>query len=197
MAKRFRFDTILAAEDICNLNEERERLQAYIAQREKIVVYGPRNYGKTSLVKSVIIPEFEKKNKNSFVFFVDLMQVRNGKAVDLRMSKAFEASFAKSFPTKSLLESAKNIISSLRPSIEFDPITSQPSVSLNLAQDNDHDWWPDILANIRDGIAREYPCLLIFDEFQDLAFVDGAEGMIRNVLQEFTDVPIVIMVSKR
>ena len=184
IVKKFRYDTVLSADEICNLEDERDALLGHLQRRDKVIVYGPRNYGKTSLVKSVIIPEFRKQHKKSFVFFVDLMQVRNQAALDLRMSKAFEFAFAKSFPTKSLLENAKSILSSLRPTIDFDGMTGEPSVSLNLSTDRGHEWWAEILMNIRENLAKEYPCLLIFDEFQDLTFVDGAEGTIRNILQE-------------
>ena len=195
--KRFRYDSILAADDICNLTTERDALLKHIKHKEKVVVYGPRNYGKTSLIKSVIIPEFRKSNKKSFVFFVDLMEVRSNKAIDLRMSKALESSLAESFPKKNLIESVIDTISALRPTIEFDPITSQPGITLNLDKDKNYDWWPEILKNIRDNFAKKYPCLLVFDEFQDLAAIDGVQGVIRNVLQEFSDIPMIIMGSKR
>ena len=71
--KKFVFDCLVDRENICNLKKEQIKLFQFIEKKMNVVLYAPRNYGKTSLLKNIIIPDFKKNNKNkAFVFFVDL-----------------------------------------------------------------------------------------------------------------------------
>ena len=47
----FQYDTFLKPENICNLTRERIFLEKAKSVYEKVVIYGRRNSGKTSLVK--------------------------------------------------------------------------------------------------------------------------------------------------
>ena len=67
---QFLYDALLEEKDICNLHEERERIFKGIERNEKMVIYGKRNTGKTSLIKNVIVPWFQKKHSNHFVLFL-------------------------------------------------------------------------------------------------------------------------------
>ena len=85
----------------------------------------------------------------------------------------------------------------LKPSLEIDPITNLPSLSVNTSNTRTHLQWQDIFTTIRTEIAPHYPTLLIFDEFQDIAFIPGIQGEMRQVLEAFRDVPIIILGSKQ
>lgn len=195
--KAFYYDTVLDADNICNLARERDLLLEGIRGDRKMVVYGPRNCGKTSLVKSVVVPSFKKKNRRSFVLFADLMEVKDMASIDRRMHTGFERSFAESFPGRRLLEAAKNLIGSLRPNITLDPNTGQPSLSIAPDAKSAAPPFMEIFSAIRKGIAADVPTLIILDEFQDIAFVPEAQGLLRQALQEFRSVPIILMGSKR
>lgn len=52
--KRFIFDSILDEENICNLEKEKHKITKGVDHGLKLLVYGKRNMGKTSLVKNVI-----------------------------------------------------------------------------------------------------------------------------------------------
>ncbi len=54
--KRFIYDQLVTAENICNLTRERTAIGRHFVCRERVVVYAPRNFGKTSLLKNVVIP---------------------------------------------------------------------------------------------------------------------------------------------
>lgn len=195
--KEFIYDTIIDAENICNLNHEIKLLKEAVEANKKVVVYGPRNYGKTSVIKSIIIPYFRKIHHQSFVLFADLMEVRSEAAINARIRRSFERSFSEAFPAKNLLEKAKQFISSLSPTISIDPLTALPEISISAQNKEINTFWQDIFRNINNKIAKELPVLIVLDEFQDIAFVDGAQGLFRQVLQEFKDISIVILGSKQ
>ncbi len=194
--KQFIFDTLVDEENICNLARERKTIASALEHHKKLIVYAPRNYGKTSLVKNAVLPAFKKKHKKSFVLFADLMGVKSWEGIEHRMGLSFAHAFAQSFPAQQLIETAKRFIAGLRPQISFDAATGTPSLSLSA--DSAHT--PTPLADICRSIAsigREFPCVMVLDEFQDIVFVDEAEAKFRAALQELGNIAIVIMGSKR
>jgi AAA+ ATPase superfamily predicted ATPase len=52
--KRFIFDSILDEENICNLENEKHKIMKGVDSGLKLLVYGKRNTGKTSLIKNVV-----------------------------------------------------------------------------------------------------------------------------------------------
>src|SRR4051812_36665729 len=91
--KRFQYDTLLDPINICNLTQELRLIEQGLKKKEKMVIYGKRNSGKTSLVKNVVIPHFRKKNPYSFVLFVDLMEVKDLLSLNQRIQISFQNSF--------------------------------------------------------------------------------------------------------
>ncbi len=194
--KAFVYDTILEAHNICNLQKEKKLLLSGALANKKMVVYGPRNFGKTSLIKSVIIPEFQKKHKKSFILFADLMEVKALKSIEERIKIAFEMAFNKSFPSQSILENAKKFLLNLRPQLEIDALTGAPSLTVVSAQQNKGPSLIEIFKSIKK-ISTQIPTLIILDEFQDIAFVPEAQGQMRGVLQELPESAIILMGSKQ
>jgi len=194
--KRFQFDVLLDRENICNLKREGARLRHGIESGEKMVVYGRRNMGKTSLIKSVIIPDFKKKHSESFILFADLMQVKNMNSLSNRLKLAFEESFRDSFPKKSLLEDIKKYLKGMKPVVTIDPLTGEPSFSISSASDEGSSIGK-IFQLIQKNLLSQMPGLIILDEFQDITEVDEAEGLFRNALQTLGDTPVILMGSKK
>lgn len=197
LQKRFYTDILLDSEDICNLSRERTLLQNGVNKNEKMVVYGRRNSGKTSLVKNGIIPWFRNNHPESFVLFADLMQVRNMESLTDRIQTSFQASFKESFPSKTLIQNILHTIQSLRPIISVDALTGEPSFTIDLVQSTSEHSLKEIFDVIQKKILTKMPGLLVFDEFQDIAFVPEAEGILRNILQHFKDIPVIFMGSKK
>ena len=195
----FIYDTILTADEICNLKQERETLLKAADRKKNLVIFGPRNSGKTSLLKSVIIPEFERRHKRSFTLFCDLMGVKSAEMIHARIETAFKQAFAHAFPKKALYEKAKEFLKSLHPTLEFDPLTGEPSLSLASGSKEKHITFTEIFSVIETEIAPRYPTLIVIDEFQDIAEVTDASfvlGEIRNSFQKQDQAAIFLMGSK-
>ncbi len=195
--KIFRYDVLLEEEDICNLTQEKNKILKCILKKEKMVVFGRRNSGKTSLVKNVIIPHFKKQNKSCFILFVDLMEVKDLTSLSSRLRIGFQQAFQEAFPKKAFLESVKKYIQNLKPTIEINSVSGETGFTILPKGDGDHSSFKEILEIINLKIAKEVPTLLVIDEFQDAAFVAQALGLLRNELQSFKDVPVILMGSKK
>lgn len=194
--KQFYYDTLLDEENICNLLKERDVIEKAIRAKKKLVVYGPRNFGKTSLVKNVVLSNFHKKHPHGFVFFADLMEVKSLESIDHRISKGFESSFRRSFPGKSFMEGVGKFLAGLRPQITIDPQNGSPSLSITSEVGRKHISVDEIFETI-SKIAKERDTIIVLDEFQDIAFVEEAQGIFRNIFQNIKDLPLIVMGSKR
>jgi hypothetical protein len=194
--KQFVFDRLVDRENICNLDREQQALRDAIARAGGTVVYGPRNYGKTSVMRNVIIEDFKRTNKRAFVFFVDLLGVRDSQSLADRMSGSLSRSFAASFPVQGLLESATRFLGSLRPEVSLDPQTGSPAISLRTESAA-----PALaLQTVWEHIARitgDLASLVVLDEFQDVAFVGDGAAQMRTGLEGLPRVPVIVMGSKR
>lgn len=192
----FQYDTLLKPENICNLTRERSFLEKSLLAREKVVIYGRRNSGKTSLVKNAIVPWFEKRNKKSFVLFVDLMEVKDVASIHERIRVGFERAFSKYFPAKSLLKVAVEIVGSLRPTVNLDELTGAPQLTLEISKQRTISF-VDIFSIIAKKISLTHEVLIVLDEFQDVALVPEAQGLFRQAFQEFEAGALIIMGSKQ
>src|SRR3989338_9932558 len=102
--KKFLFDVVLDAENICNLQEDRRFLSQQVLAGKRIVFYGRRNTGKTSLVKSIVIPTFFSKHKKGLTVFADLMGVQSMEQISSRLQRALEQGINAIQPTKTFLK---------------------------------------------------------------------------------------------
>ncbi len=194
--KRFIFDRLVDRENICDLIREQELLNRYVEQRAHVVVYAPRNYGKTSVVKNIISEEFRCRHKRCFVFFAELMGIRSMNSLEARLRSAFERSFEESFPLRNLLDNARHFISSLRPEISIDPLTGSPSLSLGITEQHSAITIQSLFTHMAN-ILREIPGLVVLDEFQDIALIPEASGTMRAAFEEVDSAPVILMGSKQ
>ena len=194
--KQFVFDRLVDPDNICNLQREQQALKDGVGRGSRMVVYGPRSYGKTSVVRNVTVEEFRRTRKRHFVLFADLLGVRSMESLNRRLSASLQRSFAASFPVKSLLENAGRFLGALRPEIALDPQTGSPSLSLH-ARDREPGRSLQTLWEHIAGITEEVDSLIVLDEFQDVAFIEEAPAQLRSCLEALGDVPILLIGSKR
>ena len=194
--KKFIFDRLVDRENICNMQKERLLLSKHIKQKANVVIFAPRNYGKTSLLKNVVIEDFKKEHKKSFVFFVDLFGVKDMESLVNRLINAFEHSFSQSFPVKNLLQEVKTFLTNLKPEISMDSLSGSPSISLGLSPQR-KEYSIEYIFQLIDGIAKKIPALIVIDEFQDIVAVEESQAIFRTVFQNMQVIPTILMGSKR
>ena len=194
--KQFVFDRLVDRENICNQQREQQVLRDAVGRGHRMVVYGPRNYGKTSVVRNITIKEFRRTRKCHFVLFADLLGVRSMQSLTRRLATSLQRSFAASFPVGSLLENASRFLGALRPEIALDPQTGSPSLSLHTREPESAGSLQTLWEHIA-GITEEVDSLIVLDEFQDVAFVDEAPAQLRPCLERLGATPIVLLGSKR
>lgn len=193
---KFVYDTPVTSEDICNLTKDRQKLNDAVTRGERVVLYGRRNTGKTSLLMHSVMPAFVAKNPQGFAIYADLLGVKSLNDISRRLRKAYEFTAKKSAPLMSALQSAANLVKGIRPTLTFGDFGS-PEFSLSFDTDSGEDEI-DLLFRFFAKIAESRPLLLIIDEFQDIALIEQAEALIRSALQMLpSTVPVVLSGSKK
>ncbi|MFC1596104.1 ATP-binding protein [Candidatus Margulisiibacteriota bacterium] len=194
MCKGFVFDTLVDEDNLCNLTRERNLIYESIIKKRNVVIYAPRNYGKTSLVKNVIIKDFKARNKNAYVFYIDLFSVKSIESFNMLLKVALEHSIRDLYIAK-IKKEMKDFILSLKPTISYDSITGMANFSFN-SIDTDN---PSNIFTIFETIqqfSKKYPTLLVIDEFQEILNIEPQIGILRGILQE-ASFPTIIMGSKQ
>ncbi len=195
--KRFIFDSILDEENICNLEKEKHAIMKGVDSGLKLLVYGKRNTGKTSLIKNVIAKSWLQRHSSGFFMYVDLMGVRQLSQVSERMTIAFSEAYNDCFRMKSVFNSVLKIIRGIKPSIELDE-KGNPKLSFGIEGGEKTRRFTEILKQLDLIYANNIPVFLVLDEFQDIALIDEAEALFRNGLEHLgSQIPVIISGSKQ
>jgi hypothetical protein len=195
--KRFIFDSILDEENICNLNKEKHKIMKGVDNGLKLLVYGKRNMGKTSLLKNVIAKSWLRRQSSGFFMYVDLMGVKQLSQISERMTIAFSEAYNDCFKMKSVFNNMLKIITGIKPSIELDE-KGYPKLSFGIVGGEKIRPFTDILKQLDLIYASNIPIFLVLDEFQDIALIDEAEALFRGSLEHIDlRIPVVISGSKQ
>ena len=190
-------DALLEEEDICNFKREIAQLDHLVEHKGRAILYAPRNYGKTSIIKNVTARHFAKRHKQGLIFFADFMEVKSMADIELRLTRSFEKAYNRHFPLKSILSALKAFVSGLRYDVELDPMTGLPSVQLQPGPQRKATVTIQDIFDSLQRIAQTRPVLLIFDEFQDIHSIASAQSLFRQGFQTLSKTPIIVSGSKR
>lgn len=194
--KTFKFGQLIAREDICDRQKEISFLQKICSAKGRAIVYGRRRFGKTSIVKNVIIGDYFSKNKKSLAVYADFFQLDSVEDAALRLKTALEQALSQRAKLRTFMESVQNYLKHFRIEISADPLSGMPYIHLAGQYVSDEKSLSDIFSALKN-LSKEYDILLALDEFQDIRNVSGLEGKLRSEIQSLDNVPVVLLGSKK
>lgn len=194
--KTFKFGQLLTKEDICDREQEIRLLRNIGKQGGRAVVYGSRRFGKTSLVKNVIMQDFLTSKKNSLAVYADLFQIDSLRDAAMRLQVAIESALSERAKAKTFLKAIGNYIKHFRIEITADPLSGMPKVSLRGNSERDEQTLHELFGTLK-ALSSDYKILFVLDEFQDIANISGLEALLRSEIQALTDTPVILLGSKR
>ena len=194
--KEFVVDRILNREDICNLKKTANTILVGVLAGKNQVFYGRRNTGKTSLIRNVVFPEYRKKHKDGIAIFADLIGVRSLDDISQRIMLGISQALVKKFPTQSKIKTIVKGLLNLQPKIALDPQTGEIGLILS-SKATGTSALQEVFKEI-SYIHKKSGVVVAFDEFQDVALVEGAEAALRSCLQEVSkNLPVIVLGSKK
>lgn len=191
--KEFYYNILVNKDDLADRREDIENISKLLKAGKKIALYAPRRYGKSSLAKNILPDEIKKKNFVALYF--DFMGVQSIDDVCVRLSYGISQGLSQYLPAKNFFEGLKKTFKNMAFSIEPDTLTGEISFSIATKEGKT----PALLSLLKSmvQIAETYPCLFLFDEFQDIHFSKDILGQMRSELQKLKNTPMVFLGSKR
>ena len=189
----FRFGGIVSGEYFYNREEELLRLKQTLAGGNNVILYAPRRYGKSSLVKKVLD---ELSDEGFVTLSLDFMRVYSRET----FIKNYAAVIAKS-QGASLEKTVKKIaklISGIVPSVSFDS-SGIPSFSISWIEGKDKERTLADVINLPDKFATpQKRWIIAFDEFQEVTKLNGEnfEKLLRSCIQNHQNVSYLFFGSK-
>ncbi len=194
--KTFKFGQLLSREDICDRKEEIAFLQKICAAKGRAIVYGRRRFGKTSIVKNVVIGGLFAKNKKFLAIYADLFQLDSIEDMALRLKTALEQALNQRAKLRAFIAGIQNYLRHFRLEISTDPLSGMPTIHLSGQNVSDEKSLNDVFLAIR-SLSKRHDILLALDEFQDIRNVSGLEGKLRSEIQSLDNIPVILLGSKR
>ena len=194
MSNPFKFGSAVTGDQYYDRTIDGDKLYSIIAGgSSNVVLYAPRRYGKTSLVKKVI----EKWADDGFTcLYFDMMKIDS---IESFCEKYASAVYVAESATDKIIRLIGSCLSGLRPKFTVDE-SGKPTVELDFTARR---FSGDDLENILDlpekvaGGKRTF--VIIFDEFQEIASWSGGiplEGVFRGCIQHHDSVRYVFLGSK-
>lgn len=194
--KRFIYNTLVDRANICNLTNESDQLVKALQTSDKMVIYGKRDSGKTSLIKNRVIPDWLEKTPGGMAIYAELYGVKSIEDVAEKLTIYFNKAYQTTFTIRATLKATARTLGGLRPSFAISPDGSMEASLRGEAEgspkvENFFKW---VVKLHKNGI----PVAIILDEFQDIAFAKGAEEILREELQNLDfDIPVIVLGSKQ
>jgi AAA+ ATPase superfamily predicted ATPase len=197
----FPYDKLIYADNFCNFKQEQKTLLEAIKNKKCVKIYGPRNFGKTSLVKNIVGLKWEQESpKNRIIIYADFFSVTSLEDISMELTQAFNKAISQKRNLRDKSVIWLNELKNLRPvwQVPASP-GSLGDFSLRTEDNEKVIDFELLLENIeRLQKKKQFEFLIIFDEFQEIHKIKKAEAKLRGALQNFSvDIPIVALGSKQ
>ncbi len=183
MSNPFYLQEVPVDAPFCDRNRELTELQSYAEAKANVVLFSPRRYGKTSLVKRI---QNSLANKGAVTLFADFFGVASVDDVASRLAKAVFVITHKKDP---LWKSALRAMKSFRPVLKPDP---SGGVSLSVEPSTTGKGGLELLDETMNSLrefvnATKSLVHVALDEFQEIVTLREAlqvEGIMRTQIQQ-------------
>lgn len=195
MKNPFSFREIPITAPFCDREKELSELTSHGVNKTNVVLYSPRRYGKTSLIKRV---QHELSRDGMATVYVDLMGVDSIDTVATRLAmKLYD--FCQS--DKTLMQKAWEILKRLRFVFEVNPTEPGGSVTLKAIGLKGIELLEQTMKELGIFIAGQAKGVnIVFDEFQDITVLHDSrqiEGVLRSNIQNHSNASYFFLGSRR
>lgn len=182
MKNPFHTDTLEPDQPFCNRVEELSSLSGHARNGMNVVLFAPRRYGKTSLVRRV---QHQLRSEGVCVIYAQFMRLVSVDDLVHRLAKAVVVGLHEH---ESLLDKGKRWLRhlpSVQPVFTLDPSTGTPAVSIRMTSrpKDPLDALESLLEELGALLAKDdFHVCIALDEFQDI--VDIKEPRVEALLRE-------------
>lgn len=183
----------VSPEYFCDRVEETQDLISALHNGRNITLVSPRRMGKTGLINHAFY-NMMKKDKDTVCYYVDLYQTDSLAS----LVNKFANSVLGTLDTKQekIVKNVVGFFKSLRPTINVDPMTGEPSFSVNVQPELAEHSLAEIFGYMEQS---GKDCYVAYDEFQTIAeYSDkNVEALLRSYIQQLSSVHFIFSGSQR
>lgn len=188
---------IVQRKDFCNRDAEIKDLLRYARNGDNVILFSPRRYGKSSLIKIVL----ERLEKEGFVaVYVDLFPITSEQDFISRFSSGLLKGIGRGVDPRNLGERIANLFKRMIPSIEVKPngyaltVKFDQTVETGLLLD-------DLMEGLYGYVERKkLKACIALDEFQEITELPDSkkiEGILRSHSQLHKEIAYFYVGSRR
>lgn len=185
MANPFTLKVIPPDSAFCNRDRELEELSAHIRNRENVVLFSPRRYGKTSLIRRL---QSSLSRQKAFTIYADFFMVTSLEDLAARIAGSV---YGVLHQRESLLKKGARFLKIFR---SFRPVfkpSADGSMTLSVEVSSPSLGGVDLLERVMKELGdfvhqEKNVCHIAFDEFQEITELknEAIEGILRRHIQE-------------
>jgi AAA+ ATPase superfamily predicted ATPase len=193
VANPFKYGTVVSGEDFADREAELQQLSSSLRETVRIFLVAPRRYGKTSLIRNVLMTLQRQKFLTAYVDLYwatsasDFMGLYTTSVI--RGSKSI---------AKRAAHFVREFLPRLRPSLSFDP-AGNPELSVGVSDEGRAEVAGEVF-HLPEQIAKSQGkrFVVVLDEFQDIMRIGGEdlERQLRAAIQHHSRVSYLFAGSK-
>ncbi|MBR0023416.1 MAG: ATP-binding protein [Muribaculaceae bacterium] len=166
-------------EYFCDREQETKSIITALHNERNITLVAPRRMGKTGLIHHVL-NKIEQTQPDVRCFYVDIFPTKNLQQMVQAMARAILGKLDS--PSQTAMRKVTQFFGRFRPTVTYDEITGTPTVSLDIAPNEERNTLKQIFEYMHQSGVR---CYVAIDEFQQiLQYSDtGIEALIRSYIQ--------------
>jgi len=188
----FKYGGVVRMPYFIGREDEVRDLTMSLAGGANIILYSPRRYGKTSLIRRV---SEELETQGITVVYLDLFQVNSQEKF---LVSYLQAIFKKSTRWEKMLQRISGLIRSARPVLTMDQ-EGKPVLSLESGRGGSTSALFEEVVDLPEKLAGKKRWVVVLDEFQEVENLNGEtfEKQLRASIQNHRQVNYVLMGSKK
>lgn len=166
-------------EYFCDRKRETQAIITALHNERNITLVAPRRMGKTGLIHHVF-NQIEQSQPDVRCFYVDIFPTKNLQQMVQAMARAILGKLDS--PSQNAMRKLQQFFGRFRPTVTYDEITGIPTVSLDIAPNEERNTLEQIFKYMQQSGVR---CYVAIDEFQQiLQYSDsGIEALMRSCIQ--------------
>lgn len=189
----FSYGGVVTGEYFYNRVNELERIKNTLAGGNNLVLYAPRRYGKSSLVKKAL---GELKSQGFITLYIDFMSIYSREVFVKNYSKVIAEN--ESAPIEKTVKKIGKLIRGIVPSITFNNY-GNPEFSFSWVDRAEKLETLEDVINLPEKLAsKRKKWIVAFDEFQEITKLNGEsfEKLLRSLIQNHINVSYLFFGSR-
>lgn len=196
MKNPFVFGMEVSGKHFTDREKEIAEIKSDLLSGQSVIIYSPRRYGKTSLVKKIL--EEIKSEGDAITSYIDLYPITSKESLaEVLVSKCTTSAFTK---IEEIISAAKEILPAISPKISIKTDVAEIEFSIRGKEKDIEKLFSESM-DVPQRIAekKNKRVIVAFDEFQEIRRINGEEieRIMRSRFQEHKNVSYIFIGSKR